>query len=350
MKFLSNKIVRVYCLLFFAVLFFLIVQTLICGEVKFVFLKGVLRYFSYLSCALYVSTLNSRKILLFFKICILFLILTLPFCVFQIQTTGRYNSIFPHANHLGYVLVICSYFVLKYKPFKIIKNSLILWILIISLILTASTGSFLTFSLLAFHYYYFSIRKYFMRIFVSCFLLLGIFSFILFSSKITAQLDSLQYIDFKFLFDTAMSQQSSDHYTLSSDYGSFIWRVIYWFNILISFFDNNLWVLIFGEGIDTLTKDYYVYKFMYTDPHNDYVKVIVEFGFLGFGLFLLLLSHLYAIFKSLDVLIIFMVPFFFANIIISWPFNMLIILYLIYAFYRTCELNNLKYNYNIKNN
>ena len=131
-------------------------------------------------------------------------------------------------------------------------------------------------------------------------------------------------------------------------YGSFLWRLIYWVQILQSFLANNAIVLFFGEGIDTLTKNNYLYPFMYTDPHNDYLKVLVEFGFLGLTLLFALLARVYFILKKLDILIILMCPLFFANIIVSWPFNLVIILYLMYELYCKYDLEELLLKQNQK--
>ena len=326
-----NRISKTYLYLCLLVLVFFGIHSLISGGIQLIFLKGFLRYFAYFSFALYVSTLSRRIILLIFKTVILFFVLTFPLSIYQIYIIGRYQNIFEHANHFSYVLMICCYYIVRHKIFNLKIRSLILCVLLISLLLASSTGAIFTLVLLFLYYYFSKNRRNFIK-FISSFIILAVMILaVSFTDKISSQIESLKYIDFEFIYEKAKLYQPGG-------YGSFIWRLIYWVQILESFFANNNMILLFGEGIDTLTKDNYIYSFMYTDPHNDYIKVLVEFGFLGFSLLLILLANLYSVFKRYDVLIMLMVPLFFANIIVNWPFNIFIILYFIFDLYQKNEL------------
>jgi len=328
-----NKISRVYLYLFLVVLTFFGTHSLLSGGVQLVFLKGLLRYFAYFSFALYASTLSKKAISLLFKIIILFFVFTLPLAIYQIQISGRYQNIFAHANHFSYVLMICFYYVLKYKAFKKSVRPIIMFILIVSLILASSSGAILTVLLLLLYHYFSKTKRNFFKFAFSFLVLVVVILGISFTEKIPSQIESLQYLNLDFIYEKAKVYEPGG-------YGSLVWRLIYWMQILQSFLANNAFVLFFGEGIDTLTKSNYLYSFMYTDPHNDYLKVLVEFGILGLTLLFALLARVYFIFKKFDILIMLMVPLFFANIIVSWPFNIFILLYFIYELDSTYDLEN----------
>ena len=326
-----NKISRLYLYFCLIVLVFFGVHSLLSGGVQLIFLKGVLRYFAYFSFGLYASTISKEGISLILKTVILFFVFSLPIAIYQIHFSGRYQNIFAHANHFSYVLVICFYYMLKYKPFKQSIRPIIMFILIISLILASSSGAILTVLLLLLYHYFFKTKRNIFKFVFSFLVLIGAVLVISFTDKITAQIESLQHIDWDFIYEKAKLFEPGG-------YGSFVWRLIYWMQILQSFLANNAFVLFFGEGIDTLTKDNYLYSFMYTDPHNDYLKVLVEFGILGLTLLFALLARIYFIFKRFDILIMIMVPFFFANIIVNWPFNIFILLYFIFELYSKHDL------------
>ena len=336
-----NKISKTYLYLVLVVVFYLIVHSILNLEIRIVFLKGLLRYFAYMSFAIYLTTLNKRAIDLIFKIIILFFVFSLPLAIYQINVLGRYQNIFSHANHFSYVLMICFYYVLKHKAFKTSIRPIIMLVLIVSLILGASSGAILTVLFLLLYHYLFKTKRNFFKLVFSFLILIGVILVISFTEKISYQISSLQYFDWDFIYEKAVADEPGG-------YGSFLWRLFYWVQILQSFLANNASVLFFGEGIDTLTKNNYLYPFMYTDPHNDYLKVLVEFGFLGLTLSFALLARVYFILKKLDVLIILMCPLFFANIIVSWPFNLVILLYLMHELYCKYDLEKLLLKQNQK--
>lgn len=318
-----NKISRLYLYLFLVVLTFFGVHSLFPGGVQLVYAKGLLRYFAYFSFALYATTLSKRVILLLFKAIILFFIFSLPLAIYQINVLGRYQNIFAHANHFSYVLMICFYFILKHKVFSKSIRPIILFVMIVSLVLASSSGAILTVLGLLIYHYFSKTKRNFFKFAFSFLVLASVVIAISFTEKISNQIGSLQYLDLDFIQDKAKVYEPGG-------YGSFVWRLIYWVQILQSFLANNSVVLFFGEGIDTLTKDNYLYSFMYTDPHNDYLKVLVEFGIVGLLFLFAFLARIYAIFKKFDILIMLPIPLFFANIIVSWPFNIVILLYLMF--------------------
>ena len=89
--------------------------------------------------------------------------------------------------------------------------------------------------------------------------------------------------------------------------------------ILFEFFKESVATQIFGLGIDALTKDHYPYSFMKKDPHNDFIKVFIEFGYLGITLFMAFLGGLFFLVKrNLNLLILLGVPLFFDNTLVNF--------------------------------
>ena len=118
-------------------------------------------------------------------------------------------------------------------------------------------------------------------------------------------------------------------------FGSFVWRIIYWSKLMYTFFSESFLQITFGVGVDHLTKGYMPYEFMDKDPHNDFIKVLLEYGVLGILLFFRFFRKLYKILnKNFDIIILIAVPMFFGNAIVNYPFNLTLILILMYEYKR----------------
>ena len=322
-----NRLTKIYLGIFIAIFIFLIVHIFFHQTIKFIFFKGFLRYFSYAVFALYLARLSVRDILIVFRVIPIFLLLSLPLTIYQFILFDRGSNIFMHSNHFAYVLVICIVFLLKTKK-SFIKPILLLG-LICSLIMTKTSGGVLTLAVVLLHHYQYKIKSIYIKIPVIVFAFLFVVIGLSFSPKIIEQINSLQYLDWGFIKEKALIASPGG-------LGSFMWRVIYWTQILIAFFDNNFIIILIGEGIDSLTKaNRDMYSFLYTDPHNDFVKILVEYGVLGFGLFIFLLYRFYSFLgKRIDILLILVVPLFFDNMIVNWSYNIVFLLYITY-FYKT---------------
>ena len=320
-----NRVTRIYLGILIVVFIFLIVHIFSHQSIEYIFLKGFLRYFSYATFALYLARLSSRDILIIFQMISVLVILTLPLTIYQFFIFDRGASIFMHSNHFAYVLVISIVFLLKTKA-SFVKLILFLG-LFSSLIMTNTTGGFLTLVVVLLHHYQNKIKSSYVKIPIIVFVLLFLVIGFSFSDKITEQINSLQYLDWKFIKEKALIARPGG-------YGSFMWRVIYWAQILIVFFDNNFIIILIGEGIDSLTKaNRDMYSFLYTDPHNDFVKILVEYGVLGFSLFAFLLYRFYSFLgKRMDILLILVIPLFFDNMIVNWSYNIVFLLYLTYFY------------------
>ncbi|MEC9209204.1 MAG: hypothetical protein VX762_02130 [Bacteroidota bacterium] len=320
-----NRLTKIYISISLVVLFFLIIQVLYYQSIEFIYLKGTLRYFAYAAFALYLAKLSEKDISIIFILISLFILLTLPLTLYQLILFERGSNIFMHANHFAYVLVICIVFLLKTKG-SFIKPILYL-ILLASLIMAKTTGAILSLLIILFHEYHVKIKSIYIKIPMISFALLFLIVGFSYSDKIIEQISSLQYLDWGFIKVKALTAQPGG-------YGSFMWRIIYWTQILFAFFDNNFIVILIGEGIDSLTKSNRdIYSFLYTDPHNDFIKILVEYGILGFSFFILLLYRFSSFLgKRMDILFILVIPFFFDNMIVNWSYNIVFLLYLTYFY------------------
>lgn len=341
-KLLLNPISKTYLYVVLTVLGFFLIQSILYLDFKVFSIKGWLRFVAYFLFIVLMSYMRKEEIKKAFTIIIFYFILTIPLGVFQVLQWegGRNRNIFDHSNHLAYVLAICIYFLVFYNPFKkkLIKI-ICLTTLFLSLILTKSTGGLLVLLILL---GYNSIKT--KRIssskkmtFLSIFII-GILLAINFSDKIAYQLHSVDFLTWEFV-KNRVEIYTIDGVNRGGGYGSFVWRIIYWSKLVYTFFSESFLTILFGLGADHLTKGYMPYEFMDKDPHNDFVKVLLEYGVLGFVLFLSFFKRIYkTLSKNFNIIILMVVPMFFGNAIVNFPYNITLILILIYEY----KHNNIK--------
>ena len=88
-----NRLTRIYLGILIAVFIFLIVHIFSHQSIEFIFLKGLLRYFSYAAFAFYLARLPKRHILIIFQMISVLVILTLPLTIYQFFIFDRGASI-----------------------------------------------------------------------------------------------------------------------------------------------------------------------------------------------------------------------------------------------------------------
>lgn len=323
-----NKFNSSFILLEIVVLLFLLIQSFGNLSIEFYSLKGVARYTSYVAFALMISNISINHINIFFKCLIGFFIVTFPLGIYEYFTIGRSTVFFSHANHLAHVLVFCIYFLLKNNLYTTSLRVVIFFVLLLSVFLTKTSGALLVLLILAAYNFLFS-KKITLRnkVFIVIGpLLIGLPIIMTFSDKIIEQLESLSYLEWSFIKERVEEFKPGG-------YGSFIWRIVYWIKILFSFMQENLFKILFGVGIDALTKGHMPYSYMYTDPHNDFLKILVEFGFVGLSMFLIFLRKIYLLTsRNIQLLVVILVPMLFDNAIVNFSFNLLFILIVSYEF------------------
>lgn len=324
-----NGVIKLYFGLVATVIVFFLLHSVLYLSFEVYSIKGIARYVSYFMFAIMLSHFSKGDIANSFKLLIVYFALCIPVAVYQFIELGRYQNIFSHANHLAYILVMCIYFLLFYKPFTSRWRYLFLALLFVSLILTKSSGAMLVLlSLWAFSLIkskkISSVKKLILLL-----VFIGLIILVLnFSEKISSQIDTINYLNWDFLKERAESFKAGG-------YGSFIWRIVYWLEIMISFLAEPFYKIFFGLGVDSLTKGNMPYEFMYKDPHNDFLKILVEYGVLGLILFLGFIIRVYYLTdKNFYLVILIVIPLFFGNAIVNFPFNLAFLMIWIYEYKR----------------
>ncbi len=324
--------IRLYLSVFFVVSGLFLVQSIFEMEIRLFSIKGMARYTTYLLFAALAFSFSRNDLERVFQVIIMYFVITVPLGIYQVLEVGRYQNIFEHANHLAYVLTIVIYYLIIYKPFTGGLRKVFIGLLFVSLLLTFSSGGVLVILALVGYNVLISkrislIRKF--ALFLASFIIAG--SVFVFSEKAVEQLNSLQYLNWEFLQDRVANFRGGG-------YGSLIWRIIYWTKILFTFFAEPVWRILFGIGVDSLTVGNMPYSFMYKDPHNDFVKVLVEFGLIGFLLFLGIFRRIYLITqRNMNIVLLILIPMLFGNTIVNFPFNIAFILLLAHDYKRNIE-------------
>ncbi|MCF6297288.1 MAG: hypothetical protein L3J08_04770 [Flavobacteriaceae bacterium] len=330
-----NNYSKIFVSLPLVVIIFLILQVIINKDLPFFSIKGTFRYIVYSSFAIMVIGFDKKSIEKYFKYLSILLFILTPLAIYQYKTLGRCQGIFSHANHLAYIQVICIYFLIAYRPFQKTFRMLCLGVLLFTLLLTKTSGAFIILFLLAGYNFILTNKVSFKKkIAITITLLLTFPLFLIYSDKLLSQIDTLQYLDKKFILPRVKDYRAGG-------YGSLIWRIIYWTKIVFVFFEESLSTILFGKGIDSLTKGNMPYQFMTKDPHNDFIKVFFEFGLIGLLMFFNFLKNIFLMLKkNVNLIIILLVPLVFDNIIVNFSFVLTILLIFAYEFKSFHTKNN----------
>ncbi len=321
----QNPLTKLYLGLLMAICTITLLQYIVNGILPDYTFKGILRYFSYFCLSIFLTSFTPSSWSFFFNTIVKIFALLTPYALVEVMLHDRYVFIFHHANNLAYVLVLLLFFILFYE----IKNKWVYALAIsLSLLCTKSSGGLVT-MLLLYICYFLSLKNLtLVNKLAILSLIISAAVGILFAMPTRAgeQFQSLLAIDWQLIWERAQSQKFGS-------YGSGVWRMTYWLAILNEFFTNNFAVIITGLGLDSLTLGNYVYGFMTRDPHNDYVKLLVELGILGFLYFFYFAYRLLKVsrFNYLYLLVL-LLPMYFGNILVNFPFNILFISLLSYQY------------------
>lgn len=222
----------------------------------------------------------------------------------------RYQFIFEHPNHFAYFLLPILIYFLALEENQRMKI-LGLLVTLASLALAKSSGAFITTMIIIVLHYLKGTKALIYGILIGSICAAAIFTTGIFD-KILDQATS---------FDpTAINSKISDQNFGGS--GSLSWRFVYWGSIWKSFTLEPWYTFLFGLGYGSMTYGSYAYDFMYTDPHNDYLKVLAENGCIG------LVALGYVIVKIFNlktkerwlILTATTLPMFFGNILVNPAF------------------------------
>lgn len=239
----------------------------------------------------------------------------------------RLTGLFLHANHLAYLCsLLVVYHLLHGGKFKHVYVLLLGMVII----LTKSTGGMITYMAML-GLYFIKPKKNILATYLSVLILLPLVYFAFDASGgielLKEKTDSL---------DLELIASKANYLSFGSE-GSLVWRITYWTAIFSEFYNQNPMTVLFGEGLGTQSDGSYSYSFMIRDPHNDYLRVLVERGFVGFvaisALFFLCFRNVKNKIFCFGALL---VPMLSGNIIVSLPF-MLTYLTLIEKHEKNCN-------------
>lgn len=222
----------------------------------------------------------------------------------------RYQFIFEHPNHFAYFLIppLIYFLALEQNKRKQIFGILVI---LVSLGLAKSSGALITAMIIMALHYLKGTKALIYGILIGSICAIGIFTTGIFD-KILDQATS---------FDpAAISSKINDENFGGS--GSLSWRFVYWGSIWNSFIQEPWYKFIFGLGYGSMTFGSYAYDFMYTDPHNDYLKILVENGFIGLATLAYILLKVFKL-KTKERWMIFtaaVIPMSFGNILVNPAF------------------------------
>jgi O-antigen ligase len=227
-----------------------------------------------------------------------------------ISGTHRYQFVFEHPNHFAYFLIPILIYFLALEENQRMKILGIL-VTLASLALAKSSGSLITAMIIIALYYLKGTKAIVYGVLVGSICAVAIFTTGVFD-KILDQATS---------FDpSAISAKIGDENFGGS--GSLSWRFVYWGTIWKSFVQESWYSFIFGLGYGSMTYGSYAYDFMYTDPHNDYLKIFVENGLVGLSVLGYVIYRISSLKTKERWLIVAAttIPMFFGNILVNPAF------------------------------
>jgi len=229
----------------------------------------------------------------------------------------RFKSFLSHPNHLAYLCVLITLYFLNsedsLKPYKI-------FFLAFLVVLSKSSGGMISFVALLFLY---GARKNYRMAALSIsslvlfFLVWPLLREIELFSILTEKLNQ---------FDMYEIFIKADNESFGSS-GSFVWRLASWLALLNEFDFLSGYQKVFGAGIGTMSSGNYLFDWMITDPHNDYIRVLMERGILGGCAFYYVFFRLLKLSGDFWIFIpATLIPMMVGNILTSYSYILLLLL------------------------
>lgn len=308
-----------YLRLLYIYTFFFLIHLLLYAGLELYWIKGlsrVLGYFTF-ACLITIFPISILK-----KTILLIIISTISYSLsygLYLNIGGSRNSfIFEHPNHFAYVIVLLIVYILATKKKSKFWTILLLFF---ALLTTQSIGALISSVAILLVYGLFNAKVSFLsRVFIPLTLLI----FIIILTPIFSERAYEQYSIISEKLNVNLIIEKAENLNLGG-MGSGIWRLTYWVSILMAFFKEGIQHIILGIGIDSMSKGNYIFPVMYKDPHNDYLRLFVEFGIAGLSLIIYNIYRLKRKYLSFNIVAIIylavLIPFAFGNIITNTPFN-----------------------------
>uniref|UniRef100_UPI0024682848 O-antigen ligase family protein n=1 Tax=Chromohalobacter sp. 48-RD10 TaxID=2994063 RepID=UPI0024682848 len=231
---------------------------------------------------------------------------------FNFGPDARLQGFFIHANHFAYFCVVLTAYVVLF--FNSREKNLALMLLSVAILASKSSGGLIVFLYVIFGayatYYSFSIKSMLWGVAIAFLITLIAYLFGVTESLVWKVSE----------FDVSNIREKADKMSFGSD-GSLAWRASYGLAIINNLLDGSLANQLFGEGLGSQVEGSYVYDFMKKDPHNDYVRLLIERG--GVGFLVVIFSFLFYMLKvrySLFLIGIIAIPMLSGNVIVSFPY------------------------------
>jgi len=280
----------------------------------------IIKIFALLLFSLIFSKLTAEQIRVVYQLILYFIFFNI--LSFNYDVEGRLSGFFIHANHLAYFTTFSL--LLAFSMFNSYKLVFSLMLLLLTVILTKSSGGIIMSSIIVFVSFIYK-YKVSLALIIKLFIMSLVVIFLsIYSGVYEILLYKIGGVDFVSVFDKANS------HSFGSD-GSLVWRFTYGIAILNDFNFQSFITKLFGEGLGTMTYGNYAYSFMLKDPHNDYIRLIVERGYLGaisvaiiFAYSFRKLNNKFLIYTALAL------PMASGNVIVSFPSMALFILIVIF--------------------
>ena len=230
-------------------------------------------------------------------------------------------GIFEHPNHLAYVTVIllASQLILAKLKRKKLNILIALGLFALILLSKSSGGLLITMVVYAINQFY-DLRRMPVKSMLISGAIISIGFVVYFTTDVVSILMSkIEMVDFSELSKKISRMNFGGE-------GSGMWRLAYWGAILNTFWHQSDYVHVFGHGAGAMSQGNFIYSFMRLDPHNDYVRLIVEYGI--FGSLVVVSGWIYVISCVQYRVIIIMAllgPMFFGNILVNFPYMLSLI-------------------------
>ena len=272
--------------IFFGILFSILLYgylvALINWDYPLYSLRGLVRYLSYFGI-FFLSYYSHTRAKSLYSCYTLVVVIQIAFCVFQKSYLGieRPYGTLINGNHVGYLLV--PYFAFTLVCYRMYFRSVLIFIF--SLYLSGIGGAI---SLIIIVAGFFTTQANFKAKLLALVILpLIAFSFVYaLQDRIEDQVEGFS------IFEERLESGKP-----GGDGGSLLWRVVTWNLMLKEATERG--GLIYGMGIDYASSvSPYFLDASPREPHNDYVRILLEFGVFGIFFYILFLIYIFFYFNK----------------------------------------------------
>lgn len=236
------------------------------------------RYFSYLCIffLLWASRGRAHQLVCLFLAVTVMATLPVHVALDAFSHQGRFQSYFDHPNHLAYACVFALAAMLAAERDERLSLGLhagAITGLLVGVLASRSSAGFIML-LIVLGLTFGQGRHLGQKIGLLVFSAVLIGVIFVTSSAFDILMQKVSAVDLDYAVERA-------HRENFGGYGSGMWRLTYWLAIVDAITARGFTALAIGLGAGTATAGHYAFSFMNTDPHNDYIKLLLEYGVVG---------------------------------------------------------------------